>query len=109
MLKPRLAVAALVLIGLAACPTAAGASEPALAKTSSHVRRSWQGFPCVTKFPDGVTQAQVDDITASMGATHGSCLAENPSDCEPDDADPVWGPHQELVGFSCFEAPSGRH
>jgi hypothetical protein len=61
------------------------------------------GLRCVTKLPHGMTQAQVDDITASMGPTHTSCLVASPADCEPRAAEPVWGPHQELAGFSCYE------
>jgi hypothetical protein len=49
-----------------------------------------------------MTQAKVNDITAAMGPTNGSCLVASPADCEPQAAEPVWGPRQELVGFSCY-------
>ena len=62
----------------------------------------WQSVHCITKFPAGMTQAQVNDITEAMGPTNGSCLVASPADCEPQAGEPVWGPHQELVGFSCY-------
>ena len=67
----------------------------------------WRSVRCITNLPAGMTQAQVDDITAAMGPTNTSCLVASRSDCEPQAAEPVWGPRQELVGFSCY-APGPR-
>lgn len=62
---------------------------------------------CVTRFPAGMTQAQVNAITEGMGPTNTSCLMKSPADCAPQGAEAVWGPHQELVGFSCYENANG--
>ena len=62
---------------------------------------------CVTRFPAGMTQAQVNAITEGMGPTNTSCLVKSPADCAPQAAEAVWGPHQELVGFSCYENANG--
>ena len=62
---------------------------------------------CITRFPHGMTQAQVNGITEGMGPTNSSCLVRSPADCEPQAAEIVWGPHQELVGFSCYSNANG--
>jgi len=62
---------------------------------------------CIARFPAGMTQAQVNAITEAMGPTNTSCLVNSPSDCAPQGAEAVWGPHQELVGFSCYENANG--
>ena len=87
MTKPCVAIAAFFALNSVAWATGSG---------------PWGAVHCITNFPAGMTQAQVNDITAAMGPTNGSCLVKSPSDCEPDAAAPVWGPHQELVGFSCY-------
>jgi hypothetical protein len=62
---------------------------------------------CITAFPPGMSQAQVNDLTEGMGPTNTSCLVSSPADCAPQGAEIVWGPHQELVGFSCYENANG--
>jgi hypothetical protein len=67
----------------------------------------FQSLSCITRFPDGLTQAQVDAITEAMGPTNSSCLVRSPADCAPEGAEIVWGPRQELVGFSCYSNANG--
>jgi hypothetical protein len=62
---------------------------------------------CITRFPDGMTQEQVNAITEAMGPTNSSCLVRSTSDCAPQGAEIVWGPYQELVGFSCYSNANG--
>ncbi len=49
-----------------------------------------------------LTQAQIGAEASSLGPTHTSRLYQSPADCQPDLADPIWGPGQKLLGFSCY-------
>jgi hypothetical protein len=70
-------------------------------------RGPFQSVRCVAKFPAGMTQAQVNAITEAMGPTNTSCLVRSPADCAPQGAEIVWGPRQEMVGFSCYSNANG--
>ncbi len=52
-----------------------------------------------------LTQAQIGALASSLGPTHTSTLVQNPAACAPDQADPIWGPGQQLLGYSCYRAP----
>jgi hypothetical protein len=52
-----------------------------------------------------LSQAQIGALASSLGPTHTSKLVQNPASCSPDQADPVWGPGQQLLGYSCYRAP----
>ena len=67
----------------------------------------FQSVSCISRFTEGMTQAEVNAITEGMGPTNSSCLVKSPADCAPQGAEIVWGPRQELVGFSCYENANG--
>lgn len=50
----------------------------------------------------GLTLQQIGAMASSMGPTHTSHLVQSRASCAPDAADPVWGPNNELLGFSCY-------
>ena len=52
-----------------------------------------------------LSQAQIGALASSLGPTHTSTLVQSPASCAPDQADPVWGPGQQLLGYSCYRAP----
>jgi hypothetical protein len=54
-----------------------------------------------------LTQDQIRTQATGLGATHGSHLVQSRASCEPDRADAVWGPHEELLGYSCYAASQG--
>lgn len=54
-----------------------------------------------------LTQEQIRTLATSLGATHTSHLVQNRASCQPDMADPVWGPHEVLLGYSCYAEPQG--
>ena len=47
----------------------------------------------------------VTAINPYADAVDTTYLVPHRADCEPDAADPVWGPGQQLAGFSCFRTP----
>jgi hypothetical protein len=51
------------------------------------------------------TQAQIAALASSMGPSHSSHVVQNPAQCAPDLADPVWWGAQ-LVGYSCYAPPN---
>jgi hypothetical protein len=55
----------------------------------------------------GLTQAQINDITAGMGPTNSSHLVSSPAECQPQMAEAVWGPGGQLAGYSCYENANG--
>ena len=52
------------------------------------------------------TPSQVAAIATSQGPTHTSHLVSDPASCAPDRADPIWGPGQQLLGYSCYRNPT---
>jgi hypothetical protein len=49
----------------------------------------------------GLTQPQIAALATNLGPTHTSYLVQSPVSCAPDAADPVWGPQEQMLGFSC--------
>ena len=62
---------------------------------------------CITRFPHGMTQAQVNGITEGMGPTNSSCLVRSPADCEPQAAEIVLGPTPGARRISCYSNANG--
>jgi hypothetical protein len=54
-----------------------------------------------------LTQDQIQTLASNLGPTHSSHLVQSPDSCAPDAADPVWGPGNQMLGFSCYAAPQG--
>ena len=65
-----------------------------------------QGSAPVTN-QNTLTSAQIEGLTSSLGPTHSSHLVRSGNDCAPDSADPVWGPGNALVGYSCYSNANG--
>lgn len=53
-----------------------------------------------------LSQAQIGALASSQGPTHTSHLVTDPASCAPDRADPIWGPGQQLLGYSCYRNPT---
>ena len=56
--------------------------------------------------PRPATPAEIKASVDRLGATDTTHLAPNRADCAPDLADPVWGPQQQFLGFSCYRQPT---
>jgi hypothetical protein len=59
-------------------------------------------------YPQPATPAEIKAAVDRLGATHTTHLVQNRADCAPDLADPVWGPQEQFLGFSCYRQPSNR-
>ncbi len=109
MNKLLFASVAIALIAVGSTADAMGGGPSRSIAPEPNVDRGglFASVSCVTRFPAGMTQAQVNAITEGMGPTNTSCLVKSPADCAPQGAEAVWAPHQELVGFSCYENANG--
>ena len=55
----------------------------------------------------GLTEGQigvlVQEQAGTNAATATSHLVQNSAECAPDQAEPIWGPGQQMIGYTCHE------
>jgi hypothetical protein len=52
---------------------------------------------------EGQVAVLVQQQTGTSEATATTHLVQNSADCAPDEAEPIWGPGQQMIGYTCHE------